>query len=53
MIQGSALFSKGKMSGSISRQQNGLLMAMIGILKRKQYTYFAAGMPQEWIFILI
>ena len=40
-VKGSALFSKGKMVGTISTDQNALLIAMMKTLKQKKYTYEA------------
>jgi len=44
-VKGVALFSKGKMVGTISAQQNGLLIAMMKTLKHKTYTYHASNAP--------
>ena len=44
-VKGVALFSKGKMVGTISAQQNGLLIAMMKTLKHKAYTYQASNAP--------
>ena len=44
-VKGVALFSKGKMAGTISAQQNGLLIAMMKTLKHKSYTYQASNAP--------
>lgn len=41
-LKGSALFSKGKMVGTINPQQNGLLMSMMKTLKNKQFTYITS-----------
>ena len=42
-IEGSALFSSGKMVGTINTRQTGLLMAMMNTLKRRKYTYIASS----------
>jgi spore germination protein len=46
-VQGSALFSSGKMVGTINVQETGLLMAMMKTLKHKKYTYFASGTSEN------
>jgi len=46
-VKGSALFSKGKMVGTIDNRQNGLLMAMMTTLKNKIYTYQASDIIAE------
>lgn len=45
-VTGSALFSKGKMVGSINAQDNGLLMSMMKTLKHKKFTYEATLPPE-------
>jgi spore germination protein len=47
MVEGSALFSKGKMVGSINPKQNALLLAMMGKLKNTSYTSVTVGMPED------
>lgn len=47
VVEGSALFSKGKMVGSINQKQNALLMAMMGRLKYANYTSIVAGTPND------
>jgi spore germination protein len=47
VMEGSALFSKGKMVGSINQKQNALLLAMMGELKNKTYTSVTVGMPED------
>jgi spore germination protein len=46
-VKGSALFSKGKMVGTINQKQNGLLMAMMKTLKHKKYTYEVSDINNE------
>lgn len=46
-VKGSALFSKGKMVGTIDTKQTGLLMAMIKTLKNKKYTYIANDASED------
>ena len=44
-VKGSALFSKGKMVGTINAQENGLLTSMMKTLKHKKFTYNASLLP--------
>jgi spore germination protein len=46
-IKGSALFSKGKMVGTINVNQNGLLTAMMKTLKNRKFTYEASDINNE------
>lgn len=46
-VQGSALFSSGKMVGAITPKQNGLLVAMMSTLKDKQYPYIASSLNDD------
>ncbi|MBU3185905.1 Ger(x)C family spore germination protein [Clostridium estertheticum] len=45
-VKGSALFSKGKMVGTINAEENGLLMSMMKTLKHKKFTYNASLPPE-------
>jgi len=45
-VKGSALFSKGKMVGTINAQDNGLLMSMMKTLKDKKFSYNASLPPE-------
>lgn len=47
VVEGSALFSKGKMVGSISQKQNALLLAMMGKLKYANYTAIFTGTTND------
>lgn len=46
-VIGSALFSKGRMVGTINTQETGLLTAMMKTLNRKNFTYFAGGIYDD------
>lgn len=46
-VQGSALFSSGKMVGTINPRETGLLIAMMKTLKNKSYTYSASDITNK------
>jgi spore germination protein len=46
-VKGSALFSSGKMVGTIDTRQTGLLMSMMKTLKHKKYTYIASDISEN------
>ncbi len=46
-VKGTALFSNGKMVGNIDAKSTGLLLAMEGKLKDKNYEYISQGMPND------
>jgi len=47
-VDGSALFSSGKMVGTINPQETGLLIAMMKTLKQKKYTYIASSASRDF-----
>lgn len=46
-VEGSALFSKDKMVGTINRKDSGLLLEMMNTLKSRTYTYIASDITSE------
>jgi len=46
-VKGSALFSSGKMVGTINPRQTGLLISMMKTLKNKRYTYIASDLTED------
>lgn len=46
-LKGTALFSSGKLVGTITTTQTGLLMSLSKTLKDKQYTYTASGIDDD------